>query len=276
MLRQSGIDVNISMLPSAGAIRPHLGPSLTTVRRTAAGIEITERRSLPGPGIGAAAPVAVALLLPAVSSSRTAARRAQSSNQLKQIALALHNYAQANRTFPPAYKSDKDGKPLLSWRVLILPYLEEGALYREFHLDEPWDSDHNKKLIARMPSTYKSPGSKVAVEGKTNYLTVRGEKTIFPGKDPIGFMEIRDGTSNTIMTVEVSDAKAVFWTKPDDFEYDEKDPLKGLIGTRPGGFYAGLDDGSVRFLPATIDPKTLNSLFTRNDGKVIDWSQIDR
>ena len=176
--------MNISMLPSAGSIRPHLAASLTTVRRTAAGIETTERRSLPGPSIVAAAPVAVALMLPAVSSSRSAARRMQSSNQLKQIALAMHNYAQANRKFPPAYTSDKDGKPLLSWRVLILPFVEQDGLYKQFHLDEPWDSEHNKKLIANMPSTYKSPGSKVSGEGKTNYLTVRGKNTIFPGKDP--------------------------------------------------------------------------------------------
>ena len=108
-------------------------------------------------------------------------------NNLKQIGLAIHNYAQANKTFPPAYTVDKDGKPLLSWRVLILPYLEGDDLYSEFHLDEPWDSEHNKKLLSRMPAVFRDPDSKLAAQGKTNYLTVRGEKTVFSGEKPIAF-----------------------------------------------------------------------------------------
>ena len=149
--------------------------------------------------------------------------------------------------------------------------MDEDALYKEFHLDEPWDSEHNKKLIARMPEVYKSPKSKVSGEGKTNYLTVRGEKSVFPGKKAIGFAKIiPDGTSNTIMTVEVSDDRAVIWTKPDDFEYDQQDPMKGLVGLWPDGFIAGLADGSVRFVWSSIDPAVLKALFTRNGGEKID------
>ena len=80
-------------------------------------------------------------------------------NNLKQIGLAMHNYHDVHRTLPPAYHADASDRPLLSWRVLILPYLEQDALYREFHLNEPWDSDHNKKLIERIPAVYQSPGS---------------------------------------------------------------------------------------------------------------------
>jgi hypothetical protein len=167
------------------------------------------------------------------------------------------------RKFPPAYKADKEGKPLLSWRVLILPLLEEQALYDQFHLDEPWDSEHNKKLIDRMPMVYQSPGSN-AGRGKTTYLTVRGPKTMFPGKDGVRIAEVRDGTSNTIMLVEVPDNKAVVWTKPDDYEYDEKDPMKGLLGRRPGGFYVSFVDGSVRLLPSTINKDHLKAYYTRN------------
>ncbi len=80
-------------------------------------------------------------------------------NNLKQIGLAMHNYESTFGTFPPAYIADKaTGKPLLSWRVAILPFLEQDALYKQFHLDEPWDSAHNKTLIARMPPVYRSPG----------------------------------------------------------------------------------------------------------------------
>lgn len=208
-------------------------------------------------------------LQPAAETRRNAAQRARSTNNMRQISLAMHNYAQANGSFPPAYIADKNSKPLLSWRVLILPYLERDDLFKQFHLDEPWDSQHNKQLIAQMPTVYKSPNSKVSDQGKTNYLTVRGEDTIFPGKKAIGFAEIRDGLSNTIMTVEASDAKAFVWTKPNDLEYDQQDPMKGLVGLWPDGFIAALADGSVRFIWSSIDPTALKGFFTRNGGEEV-------
>jgi len=214
--------------------------------------------------------ILVALLLPAVQAAREAARRVASSNNLKVIALAVHNYGTVNKTFPPAYKANANGKPLLSWRVLILPYIEGGAeLYRQFHLDEPWDSDHNKQLIARMPAIYRNPNSTSAAQGKTNYLTVRNEKSIFPDGKGVSFASVRDGLSNTIMTVEVPDESAVIWTKPDDFTYDENDPIKGLTGMRANGFFAGFADGSVRFIASSIDQTVLKALFTRNGGEAI-------
>jgi hypothetical protein len=216
----------------------------------------------------------VALVLPAVQAGREAARRITSMNNMKMISLAMHNYHTKEKVFPPAYKADASGKALLSWRVLILPYLGEDALYKKFHLDEPWDSEHNKALIAKMPSVYRNPNSKVAGDGKTNYLTVRGERTVFPGDKGVRAADIKDGTSNTIITVEVPDGSAVEWTKPDDFAYDETNPLKGLVGLRPMVFLAGLADGSVRAFPATIDPATLKLLFMRDDRTPIDFSKF--
>ncbi len=222
--------------------------------------------------------ILVALLLPAVQAAREAARKIQSRNNLKQIGLAMHNYAQVHKTFPPAYSVDKDGKPLLSWRVLILPYLEgEGdRLYKQFHLDEPWDSEHNKALIGQMPMVYLSPNSALAGQGKTNYLTPRNERSIFPGTEAIGFAKIRDGTSNTIITLEVPDSSAVVWTKPDDFQYDEDNPLKGLAGMRPHGFLAGFADGSVQTISSMIDLTVLKALFTRDGKETIDTDAIGR
>lgn len=269
--RISGLDLNVSMLPSAHAVRPHLAPTTISVERTKAGIEITERRSLPSVSMAAAMPIAIGMALPAVSASREAARRIQSTNNMKQISLAIHNYAQAHKVFPPAYTVDKNGKPLLSWRVLLLPYLEGDGISKEFHMDEPWDSPHNKKLLAKMPKVYQSPASKVAGQWKTNYLTVRGKDTMFHGKEPITFASTRDGLSNTIMTVEVSDARAVEWTRPDDFEYDPKNPMMGLPGLWQGGFNVGLGDGSVRFISSSIRPDTLKALFTRAGGEVVDF-----
>lgn len=273
--QRNGVDIGAALLPSARAIRGHLSPTLMSVRRTKAGIEVCERHSLPMGGMASASPISVSLLLPAVQASRASARRMQSLNQIKQIGLAMLNYEAANRSFPPAYTVDEDGKPLLSWRVLILPYLEHDNLYKQFHLDEPWDSEHNKKLIAQMPAVYKSPTSRAGGD-KTNYLTIRGEGTIFPGKERINFAKIRDGSSNTILTVEASDEKAVVWTKPDDFDFDADNPLKGLVGLQPGGFLAGLADGSVRFIRAGIDEKTARQLFLRDDREPFDWNKVDR
>jgi hypothetical protein len=267
-LQREGIDVNVGLLPSAATIHRHILPTVSVVRRTAAGIEATSHQTVPGIGSVGSAPILVALLLPAVQAAREAARRTQSMNNLKQIALAMHNYEATYRGFPPAFKADKEGKPLLSWRVLILPFVEEEALYRQFHLDEPWDSEHNKKLIEKMPMIYRSPNS-AAKPGMSSYLTIRGEKTAFPGGKAVRMADIVDGTSNTIMAVEVPDARAVIWTRPDDFEFDEKDPIKGLLGLRAGGFVAAMCDGSVRFIAQTIDGETLRRLFLRNDGQVI-------
>jgi hypothetical protein len=269
-LQQQGINLNASMLPSPNAIRPHLLPLVATVRKTAVGIEITERSSLPmAVAMSPANPIAIALLLPAVQAAREAARRAQGTNNLKQIGLAMHNYHDARKSFPPAFKADKDGKPLLSWRVLILPYLEEEELYGQFNLDEPWDSAHNKPLIAKMPGVYKSPNSRFSGEGKTNYLTVRGEKTVFSGSKGIRIAEITDGTSNTIMAVEASDEKAVPWTKPDDFEYDEKDPMAGLSGLHASVFLVLFADGSVQAISGSLDADMLKAFFTRNGGEPV-------
>jgi hypothetical protein len=273
--QQQGINLNLPAMPPADTIAKHLSPLVATVHRAPAGIEIAQRMPLPGLAVAASAPVLVALLLPAVQSARGAARSASSTNNLKQIALAIHNYHDAKRSLPPACKADKDGKPLLSWRVLILPFLEENELYKQFHLDEPWDSENNKPLIARIPDVYKSPNSKVSGEGKTNYLTVRGPHSMFPGDKALAFKDVPDGLSHTIMTVEANDDKAVIWTKPDDFQYDEEKPLDGLGGMQPGAFLVGFGDGSVRRLPSTIDPKTLNALFTRDGGEPINMESIE-
>jgi hypothetical protein len=205
--------------------------------------------------------------------ARSAAGRSQSTNNLKQIALAWHNYLDVNKTFPPTALTSKDGKPLLSWRVAILPYLDQEALYKEFHLDEPWDSEHNKALIAKMPAVYRSPAQKAGA-GKTTYLAPRGATGPKGGEVKYGVLgvpikEVTDGTSNTIMVVEMNDEAAVEWTKPGDLDVDPKQPLKGLIGHYEQGFLAAFADGSVRFIRGTVKAETLNALFTRNGGEVV-------
>jgi hypothetical protein len=204
--------------------------------------------------------ILVALTLPAVQAAREAARRNASTNQLKQIGVALHNHANARREFPARAVLDKEGKPLLSWRVAILPYLGEAALYKEFHLDEPWDSPHNRKLIERMPDAYANPN--LDAPGTTNYLAVAGPGTVFETTRPLRFQDIKDGLARTILIVEAEPGRAVPWTRPADLEFDATRPLAGLENVRPGGFSALFADGSVRFLASGIDPKMLRALFT--------------
>jgi len=213
--------------------------------------------------------VLVALLLPAVQAAREAARRAQSVNNLKQIAIAMHNYHAMRGSFPASASFDDQGKPLLSWRVHLLPLLEEQALYDEFHLDEPWDSEHNLRLIDRMPEVYHNPSSP-AGPGKADYLVPVGKDSIFEGQKGTAFREIPDGISNTLLVLEVNPDAAVEWTRPSELEYSEDNPLAGLGRAHPGGFNAAIADGSVRFIAATVDPQVFLRLLMKADGQPIE------
>jgi prepilin-type processing-associated H-X9-DG protein len=194
----------------------------------------------------------------------------QQSNHLKQLALAMHNYHDVHKGFPPAAVFDKDGKPLLSWRVLLLPYLEEKKLFDEFHLYESWDSEHNKKLLERMPKVFDAE-TKAFKPGETVFEVFTGKGTVFEGKKGIRITDIMDGTSNTLMIVE--SARPVPWTKPEDLPYNADKPLPKL-GLFEKDFNAAFCDGSVRRIRTTVPEKTLRALITRNDGEVIDYSKF--
>ncbi len=154
---------------------------------------------------------------------------------------------------------------MLSWRVMILPFIEQQALYVQFHLDEPWDSEHNKKLLVMMPRTYASPhDEKTIQEHTTYYQAFVGEGTVLGGKKGITFRDITDGLSNTILIAEAS--KAVPWTKPEDIPYDADKPLPKLGLPGASGFQAVFCDGSVRVIANTVKPKVLHALITYNDG----------
>jgi prepilin-type processing-associated H-X9-DG protein len=214
------------------------------------------------------------ILSQAHAEPRSAGRAAIGSSCVdneKQIGLAIREYIAHHDSFPPAFSRDKVGKPLLSWRVLILPYLDQDALYKEFHLDEAWDSPHNKALIAKMPATYRCPneGDDLASQGKTRYLSPRGKATIFAGTETVKLRDVTDGTSNTIMVVEAGDANAVVWTRPDDWDVDPQPNTAGVFGSHSGGTNVGFADGSVRFIGEKIKPATLRALMSRNGGEVI-------
>lgn len=198
------------------------------------------------------------------------------TNQLKKILLAMHNHESAYRYFPPGPKArGDDGLATLSWRVHILPFLgdEELALWKEFHLDEPWDSDHNKTLISKMPDVYAMPSSLIEDPapnpGQTRFLAPHSDNTIMGQKEAISFRHVTDGTSNTIVVVEVNDEHAVPWTAPQDYDFDAEDPGKGLHVDADGRINCALMDGSAQRIEATVAPSVLNALFGMNDGQVV-------
>lgn len=194
---------------------------------------------------------------------KLAAARVKSQNNLKQIALAFHNYHDANGSLPRDI-ADKNGKPLLSWRVVILPYIEQDQMYKQFKLDEPWDSDNNKKLIEAMPKIYAAPLGKFE-KGQTVYQSFSGSDALMCGK-PIRILDITDGSSNTFMAAEAGDA--VIWSKPADTAFDAKKPLPKMGGIFDGAFNVAMCDGSVRFVPKGVKLENLKKYVTTAGGEV--------
>ena len=221
--------------------------------------------------------------------ARGAADRMRSTNNLKEIGLAFHNYHDTWGQFPHNTYTP-DGKPLLSWRVHILPYIEQEALYNQFHLDEPWDGPNNIRLLANMPRTYARPADRtraVAVtyyrgfsspgavfERRPNHLTPRFLPLLGRFPDPRAGLRIpfKDGTSETLLVVEAGDP--VEWTRPEDLDASPGKPFPkmGGLGWRTV-FQAALADGSVRSLKLDTPEDTLRALVTHGGGEALpaDW-----
>lgn len=212
----------------------------------------------------------------AADASQESSRRRQRMNQFKEMALAMHNYESSKKHFPAAVIRNQEGKPLLSWRVAILPYLgpAEGILYKEFHLDEPWDSPHNRALIEKMPTVYADPDPKsneLSGVGKTTYQVPVAPETIFHDNDGTTIREVTDGTVKTILIAEVEPSRAVEWTKPADWEVDVQNPLVGVKREDRSVFIVAFADGSAQAIPVNVDFKKLRALLTRSGREVFDW-----
>jgi Protein of unknown function (DUF1559) len=204
--------------------------------------------------------------------SMNAAARVYSQNNLKQLGVALLQYQSARNAFPPYAITDKEGKLLLSWRVAVLPYLGQEALYKKFKLNEAWDSDNNKELLAQMPRVFDLPDAEAAKRDKTFYQVFVGPGAGFelnPARR-VRLSDVRRPAAETLLVVEAREA--VPWTKPDDLFVEPDKPLPPLGGLFTDGFYAFMFDGSVHFIGAKIyqDEKALRALIDIRSGEHVD------
>ncbi len=206
------------------------------------------------------------------------ARRSQCCNNLKQIGLALHNYHDRYHSFPPAYVADVTGRPIHSWRVLLLPFLEQERLYDCYRFDEPWDGPHNIQLVKDMPAVFRCPSDQTREGTCTSYVAVIGPETAWPGERTVSFSDIVDGTSNTWLVVEVADS-GIAWSEPRDLHVLQMAPEinapagQGVSSKHPGGAQVLFADGSVRFMAGAdspqpgLDPKTIHDALTISGGE---------
>jgi hypothetical protein len=214
-----------------------------------------------------AAALAVVGSVRADDAEETRKAMAESMNNLKKIVLACHNYESAHGHLPNNVV-DAKGQLRLSWRVLLLPYLEQEELFKSFKLDESWDGPTNKPLVEKMPKVFAIPTLKTA-KGETHYRGFTGPQAMFEKGKKITLTMIADGTSNTLLFVEAE--KSCVWTKPDDLPFDpnKDDVPKVGSGLAKGKFLAAVADGSVRTISTTIPKDVMKALITRDGAEVI-------
>jgi prepilin-type processing-associated H-X9-DG protein len=217
--------------------------------------------------------VLIALLWPAVFPAREAARRAMCINNMKQIGVAMQMYHDQYKCFPPAYIPDENGRPMHSWRVLLLPFMEQQAIYEQYDLNEPWDGPNNSRLAGMIDNVYRCPSEDTSVHpAETNYVMIVGPGTISDGPTPTQIGQITDGVANTIMVVEVA-GSGIHWTEPRDLKLeDAASSLSGGAGNGIGGKHRGVAnilfcDGRVDSLAKPIDPNRLKGMTTVAGGE---------
>ena len=200
-----------------------------------------------------------------------------SMTKLKAIAqgMCLYQGLSKEKTFPPQARYDLDDqKALLSWRVMLLPFVGQGPLFKQFHLNEPWDGPNNKKLLAQIPDfDPQTPG--VTREGYTAYVVPRGQSTIFAPHESLSDSRIGDGLDRTILVLETAADKAVPWTQPEDFNLIPAKPSAGLTAEGKTDFLAAMANTMVRKIPLSVDDEFLLGLFTANGHESLNMAVLD-
>jgi hypothetical protein len=224
--------------------------------------------------------VLVALVFPAVSAGRRAALKSRSSSQLQAIVVALKSYEADHGSLPPAYVPDANGRPMHSWRVLLLPYLGYDHVYERYDFSQAWDSAQNMQLLTMMPAEYASPADPDALSRyEASYVAIVGPRTAFPGSTTKSFADIADDLSQTIIVAETP-TFGVIWLQPTDLSFDQMrfviNGREGVeIGSRfPGGANVGLADGSAVFLPDETPPESVQAMTTIAGNEAIPWYEF--
>lgn len=257
----AGMTPTLLLAGAAGVVGVLLIPSITVVERLTCVAIVC---------------ILTALFLPAVQSGGHSGRP-ECINHLKQIALAMYNYHDTYGCLPPAYIADQDGKPIHSWRVLILPYMEQQALYDQYDFDEPWNGPNNSLLHNTIVDTYSCPSNGSRTTTMTSYVAITGEETPFAGDQSTALTDFADGTSNTILVVETCGSD-IHWMEPRDLATETihlainpgKGKPPGISSYHPGCANVAFADGSVRFLADDLPAKTLRGMFTIAGGETID------
>jgi hypothetical protein len=190
--------------------------------------------------------------------------------------LAVANYHETYGCFPPAYVADRDGRPMHSWRVLILPYLEHSTLYNAYNFAEPWDGPNNRKLADQIGQIYLRSGLNSDRKPTTSFVAVVGPETAWPGARSLKREDLGDGSKTTLMVVEVPDGR-FRWMEPRDLDFNRmsfriNDGSGRGLGSRLGGARVVSADGTVRTLPDHFDANRLRAMLTANGGEAIDDS----
>jgi prepilin-type processing-associated H-X9-DG protein len=232
--------------------------------------------------------IVISLMLPPIGAPREAGRRMQCINNLRRIGLAMRSYEHEHGCFPPSFVPDENGAPKHSWRVLLLPFLGEDVLYRQYRFDEPWNGAHNKELAERMPAVYRCPthaafAGDAAISSRTSYAMIVGPRAISDGPTARKATDVRDGLSTTIMVAECAGAD-INWLQPHDLNAQEiasvigvdrhKKPQAGISSYHPGVVTVLFCDGAVRALHDSVDNRVLEAALTINGGEPINSDDL--
>jgi prepilin-type processing-associated H-X9-DG protein len=209
--------------------------------------------------------------VPLGTASKGTIARSDCRNNLRQIGFALQQYHDVYGSFPPAYVADANGKPMHSWRVLQLPYLENRMLYQQYDFNEPWDGPNNRRLAKYCITCFRCPHS-TSPFAETNYVVVIGSRTLWPGAAGGSFEDVPGGTQQTVLVVETADS-GIVWSEPRDLDASTMNVTinsargKGVSSLHLGGAHVVMADGSVRLLPDSMSWEALHALLTRNGGE---------
>jgi len=215
-----------------------------------------------------------AVTFPKLQGQRRAAELFRCRQNLEKLGIGMRSYHKAHGSFPSVAHYDAQGRPLLSWRVLLLPHLGEQALFDEFHMEESWDSPHNRTLVNRMPEIFRCPFDRDVLPTMSSYVAVSGAQTMFPSRQSIRREDISDDLSLTVMLIEIG-GSSIPWTKPEDLSFDVAVNVKDIPAARAyGARHVLLADGSVTTIVNAVKPSVWQALLTINDGESISASDL--